>query len=198
VLACALAPERTQYAARVNASTPHLSSDGWKRLARAVQLLAQEAKGRGKRLSFHNHVGTFVETVHELDRLAASTDPALVGICLDVGHYALAGGDPTAALRTFGSRVDHVHLKDVSADVRQGMRYGSVPGFIAGLRARVFTELGTGVLDLERVLRLLAVRGYRGWLMVEQDTTWRRPAESAAISHAMLIRTLAQLKGEVQ
>ena len=161
-----------------------------------VDLLARETLARGKRLSFHNHVGTFVETAEELDHLAALTDERVVGLCLDVGHYTLAGGDPTAALRTFGSRIDHVHLKDVSSQVRQGMRDGSIDGFIAGLRARVFTELGGGVLDLEGVLRLLAARGYGGWLMVEQDTTWRSPAESAAISHAALQQTLLLLANE--
>ena len=40
-------------------------------------------------------------------------DPSLIGICLDVGHYLVGGGDPVAALRDLGERVTHVHLKDV-------------------------------------------------------------------------------------
>ena len=36
------------------------------------------------------------------------------------------------------------------------------------------------------VVRELGRHDYRGWLMCEQDTTWRSPAESAAISRAVL------------
>ena len=43
--------------------------------------------------------------------------PALVGICLDVGHYTVGGGDPVAALRELGDRVTHIHLKDVDPHV---------------------------------------------------------------------------------
>jgi inosose dehydratase len=194
VLACAFDPVRVVCAARADGpATPRLRTDGWKRLSQAVDLLAREAGDAGKRLSFHNHAGTFVETPGELEQLAAMTDARTVGLCLDVGHYVLAGGDPVAALRGFGDRVDHIHLKDVSAEVRAGMRDGSVAGFMAGLRKQVFTELGSGMLDLEGVLRVLAARDYSGWLMVEQDTTARTPAESAAISRAALAVALAHV-----
>jgi inosose dehydratase len=73
------------------------------------------------------------------------------------------------------------------------MRSGLVGDFLAGLRERVFTELGGGELDLPGVLAALARRDYGGWLMVEQDTTWRPPSESAAISRAVLDFALDEL-----
>lgn len=54
--------------------------------------------------------------------------------------------------------------------------------FLDALRARIFTELGNGVLDVLAVARARVDIHYSGWLMAEQDATWRPPAESAAIA----------------
>ena len=66
------------------------------------------------------------------------------------------------------------------------LRDGDVAGFDDAIRARLFTELGAGVLDLDGVLDALVERGYDGWLMVEQDSCWGPPSESAAIGRRVL------------
>jgi len=43
------------------------------------------------------------------------------------------------------------------------------------------------------VLAALARLDYRGWLIVEHDTTWRPPSESAAISRAIVDFVLREL-----
>jgi inosose dehydratase len=110
-----------------------------------------------------------------------------------VGHYTVGGGDPVAALRRFGERVRHVHLKDVDPVVLAGLRSATVVGFGAGIRQRLFTELGAGVLDLDAILGVLAERRYDGWLMVEQDSGWPPPAESAAIGRRVLAAALRRV-----
>jgi inosose dehydratase len=59
-------------------------------------------------------------------------------------------------------------------------------GFLQGIRQRVFTELGHGVLDVPGLLAALGDIGYQGWLMVEQDSSWLSPSESARTSRAYL------------
>lgn len=166
--------------------TPRLTDRGWAALAGSLDGLAREALELGHRTAFHGHAGTFVETPEELDRLAAATEAALVGICLDVGHYTVGGGDPVEALWRYGERVIHVHLKDVDGPVLERLRNGQVNGFTEALRERIFTELGNGILDLPGIVDALVARDYDGWLMVEQDTTWRPPSESAAIGRRVL------------
>ena len=100
-----------------------------------------------------------------------------------------------AALRTYGERVTHVHLKDVDPEILARLRDGSVPGFGEGVRRRLFTELGAGVLDLDGILAVLAERRYDGWLMVEQDSGWPPPAESAAIGRRVLAAALRRVSG---
>jgi inosose dehydratase len=188
-------PERDAFAGRASdGATPRLTDDGW---ARTVELLAAasaETRAAGARIAFHPHAGTYVETPDEVDRLADSVDPETLPLCLDVGHYTVGGGDPVAALRRYGERVTHVHLKDVDPEVLAGLREGSVGGFGAGIRQRLFTELGSGVLDLDGVLEALAGRRYDGWLMVEQDSGWPPPAESAAIGRRVLAAALRRVE----
>ncbi len=196
VAALPISPERIPFGGRADGpDVPRMTDEGFEKLARLLETLGRESNALGHPLAFHNHVGTFVETPEEVDRLFDISDPELVGACLDVGHYQLGGGDPVAALRRYGERVVHVHLKDVDASVARQMRAGEVNGFLDGLRQRIFTEVGSGLLDVSGVLAALAERDYRGWIVVEHDTTWRAPSESAAMSWAVVqfaIRELAR------
>jgi len=81
-------------------------------------------------------------------------------------------------------------LKDVDPGVLARLASGELEGFGAAVRARIFTELGAGALDLMGCLRSLAVRDYAGWLMVEQDSSWQPPTEAAAIGRRVLAHAL--------
>ncbi len=187
VLVVALMPsaERDAWVGRADGA-PGLTDAGLRSLGALLDALGAEAGGRGHVLAFHNHGGTYVETPEELDRLAEVTSPSDVGLCVDVGHATLGGGDAASMLRRHANRVVHVHLKDVAAGPLQALRAGQLTGFAAALRARVFAPLGSGVLDLPAVLEVLSTAGYRGWLMVEQDTSWEPPSEAAAIGRRVL------------
>ena len=191
IVALGFSDGRVERAGRASAAgTPALSDEGWRSLAGTLETLARDARDSGHRLCFHNHSGTYVETAEEVERLASETDPGLVRLCLDVGHYTVGGGDPVSAIAAYGERVAHVHLKDVDRAVLGRLRSGEIRGFHEALRQRIFTELGNGVLDLRGILRALARAGYRGWLMVEQDTSWLPPSESAAVGRRALEEAL--------
>jgi inosose dehydratase len=176
-----------------DADTPQMTDAGWDRLAALLRTIAAETKAAGARIAFHPHAGTFVETPTEVARLAAAVDVDTLPFCLDVGHYLVGGGDPVAALRQFGERVSHLHLKDVDPVVLERLRRREIGGFGEAVRQRVFTELGSGGLDLDGVLAVLAERRYSGWLMVEQDSGWPPPAESAAIGRRVLAAAMRRL-----
>ncbi|HEX8939380.1 MAG TPA: TIM barrel protein [Candidatus Limnocylindrales bacterium] len=194
VAALPLSPLRVGLAGRAfGPAVPRLTPTGMERLARLLETLGREAADLGHRLVFHHHAGTFVETPDELGRLMDAADPEAVGLNLDTGHYLLGGGDPVAALRRYGERVRHVHLKDVDPAVAARLRVGELAGFLDGLRQRVFCEVGQGELDVRAVLEALARRDYDGWIVVEHDTTWRTPSESAAMSYAVIHFALRDL-----
>ena len=187
-------PDRDVFAGRASdPATPHLTGDGWARTIELLETISSETRAAGARIAFHPHAGTYIETPDEVERLTASIDAAALPLCLDVGHYTVGGGDPVAALRRYGERVTHVHLKDVDREVLAGLRDGTVGGFGAAIRLRLYTELGAGVLDLDAILGVLAERAYAGWLMIEQDSGWPPPAESAAIGRRVLAAALRRI-----
>jgi inosose dehydratase len=124
-------------------------------VARAVEL----ARSRGFEPTFHHHMGTRVQTPREIERLLEGTDVALL---LDTGHLTAAGGDPVQALRDWGDRIEHVHLKDVSLEV-----IGRAADWDEAWRNGAFCELGAGDVDLRGFFDALG--GYDGWIVVEQD-----------------------------
>ena len=107
-----------------------LTDEQWRNLAKGLHDLADNLAPLGMSVVFHNHVGTYVETPGETARLLDETDPAKVGWCLDIGHLAYGGGNSLEMLGTYGDRVRHIHLKDVTARCSRG------PGRELELRAR--------------------------------------------------------------
>ncbi len=80
----------------------------------------------------------------------------------------IGGGDPVQAVRDWGTRINHLHLKDVRRAVvdRVVSRQGVMMDF---WREGAFCPLGEGDLDVDGVLRALRDRRSSGWLVVEQD-----------------------------
>ncbi|WP_228011133.1 TIM barrel protein [Nonomuraea phyllanthi] len=162
-LGCSGSPERF---ARPGGSVPGLAASEWPAYAARVQEAADRCRERGFEPAFHHHLGTYVETPDDVERLLELTD---VQLCLDTGHLLLAGGDPVTALRDWSSRIGHVHIKDGDTktlataladgvDLRELMGRGGFP------------PLGEGELDLPAVVRTLGETGYSGWVVIEQDT----------------------------
>lgn len=183
VVVAGLAGHPGRMATAGGARRPATAATDFELIAQGLERVAESCRREGAVLAFHNHAGTFIETAEELDELCRQADPALVRLCLDVGHLIIGGGDPVQAVRRYGRRIACVHMKDVDAAVLGRMRHGQA-GFIEGLRERVFCELGHGCLDLRGVVAALREQRFEGWVVIEQDTTFLRPFESAVESRA--------------
>lgn len=177
--------ERDRWSGRVPQGAPRWSDRAFDELAGLLGELAGAA-GDGIRVAFHPHTATWVEAPDEVEALAQRLPGTGAGLCLDVGHYLVGGGDPAEAIDRYGDLLTHVHVKDVDPAVLARLRAGELEGFGAAVRARIFTEAGSGALDLDAVLRALGRIGYGGWLMVEQDSSWLPPSEAAAIGRHVL------------
>ncbi|MBZ5625182.1 MAG: TIM barrel protein [Acidobacteriia bacterium] len=140
----------------------------WEGAARLISCIAKTARELGVRSVFHHHAGTFVETPAEVGYLLDLTDPKLLGICLDTGHYFYGGGNPAEFARTHAQRIWHLHLKDIRADVLEKVRSERI-GYLDAVRSGVFCELGQGNVDLAGVIHELSKAGFDGWAVFEQD-----------------------------
>lgn len=185
-------PERGEWAGRVGDGAPRWPDSAFDALASLLGKLAANAP-KGVKVAFHPHAGTWIESPDEVEALASRLAGTGAGLCLDVGHYLVGGGDPVEAIGRYGELITHVHLKDVDPAVLERMRTRELDDFSAAIRDRIFTELGNGALDLDGVLAALEGIGFEGWMMVEQDSSWLPPSEAAAIGYRVLRYALRNL-----
>jgi inosose dehydratase len=169
---------RVAIAGSVGPGDVKLDDGAWSAVVAVLHEIGRYCNELGLTLVFHNEAGTFVETAGEFAELARRTEPQLVALCLDVGHLTAAGGDAVAFFREHHARIKHVHVKDASRDVLEGMRRREF-GMMEALCRRVFCELGTGALDIEGLVRELKSSGYDRWVVLEQDSTFRAPLDAA-------------------
>ena len=180
-------PIRTQNAGRI-LPEQGLSDEQWRVFAAGVESVARAVReATDVRCVFHHHCAGFVETPDEVERLLAFTDPTLVGLCFDTGHYSFGGGDALEGIRKHASRIWHFHLKDHEPNVAAQARQNEWDYF-ESVRNGIFCELGKGDVDFPAVLRELEKAGYDGWGVVEQDVLpgMGSPKESAARNRAYL------------
>jgi inosose dehydratase len=173
-------PVRTKYAGRIRPEQS-MSEEQWQRFAAGANHIARAVKrDTGLRTVFHHHIGTWVETPEETAQFLSLTDPDLIGLCFDTGHYRFGGGDPVAGLRQHADRIWHVHFKDHDPRIAAQSRREQWDG-IQSVAHGVFCELGKGDVDFPAVLQALKDIGYGGWIVVEQDVLpgMGTPRESA-------------------
>ncbi len=180
-------PTRTKNAGRVT-SEHALNAEEWRIFAEGVERVALAVRDEtGLRSVFHHHCAGFVETPNEIDELMTRTNPELVGLCFDTGHYALGGGDPIQGLQENFARVWHVHFKDFDSRIANAARENEWDYFDA-VRHGIFCELGKGDVDFAGILNFLKAREYDGWIVVEQDVLpgMGTPRDSAQRNRAFL------------
>lgn len=159
---------RTKFAGQI---TPEmgLSEESWITFASGAEKVAKSVKATfGIRTVFHHHCGGYVETPKEVARLMELTDPSLLGLCLDMGHYAFGGGDPVVALKEYYDRIWHVHFKDYDPEVGRRSA-GENFDYFKSVEEGVFCELGKGNVDFKSIVNMLIDKEYDGWIVVEQD-----------------------------
>ena len=164
------------------AERPRFVSDAqWQAYASKLNGFGAHLKASyGITLAYHHHMGAYVESPDDIDRLMAETD-ANVGLLFDTGHAWYGGAtDPAALLARHVDRVVHVHCKDVRPTVVAQARNDGW-SFLDGVIAGTFTVPGDGVIDFDAVLSVLHGAGYQGWLVVEAE---QDPAVAPSYAYA--------------
>ncbi|WP_309675450.1 myo-inosose-2 dehydratase, partial [Pseudomonas sp.] len=139
----------------------------WEEYADKLTELARFTLSQGVRLAYHHHMGAYVESPADIDKLMALTGSE-VGLLFDSGHCYMGGGEPLQVLRKHIERICHVHFKDVRKPVVQLARNNlwSFPDCIIN---GTFTVPGDGDIDFGALLDVLLAAGYHGWLVVEAE-----------------------------
>jgi inosose dehydratase len=118
-----------------------------------VTAIGERAAAAGVRTSFHANspAGSVFRTRDDYEVLLSWLDRGEVGFTPDAGHLARGGMDPLEVIRTYISRVDHVHLKDYSPAVGWQLT-------------------GQGSVDFLAIVNQLRDSGYGGWIVIEDES----------------------------
>lgn len=113
------------------------------------------AKHFGIELLIEPH-GILTDTVEGMQRILDTLgEEETVGINLDTGNSWLGGGDPLEFVKTFGSRIKHVHWKDMPEEwlPQRGKQFGCGMGLI---------PVGDGLVGIEPIVKELLANGFDG------------------------------------
>jgi inosose dehydratase len=166
-------PVRTRNAGRIKPEMG-LSKDDWRVFASGAEEIARAVRGEtGLQTVFHHHCAGYVETPDEIATLLDLTDPEMLGLVFDTGHYSYGSGDNEGdeilmGFERFADRILYVHFKDCHPEVAQQARADQWDYFTA-VGHGLFCELGKGYVDFPALVNWLRARDYRGWITVEQD-----------------------------
>lgn len=165
------------------------TDEEWDNFCSGMNVLGRMARDRGMKLAFHHHMGTCIQTLAETRRFLDQTDPELVWLNYDCGHFYFAGEDPVLALKTFLPRTAHIHLKDIRPHILQKVHDDRM-SFLHAVSAGVFTVPGDpeGCIDFDGIFAVLENSDYAGWLVVEaeQDPAVANPFEYAVMARRFI------------
>lgn len=138
------------------------------------------AEDSGVKLLIEPH-GPVSDDVKQLERLLDACDSQAIGLNLDTGNLWLGGGDPVEFVGKFGSKIEHVHWKDMPAEMeaQRGRCYGCGMATIA---------LGEGVVDIPGVVRALQKTKFSG------HTTLEVAGEQAVLASRDYLRSLGAIE----
>jgi len=125
------------------------------------------------KLGIHNHgPGASFETAEQVLAMCEGKD-ALLGACMDTGHYMRSGQMPAYVIRALGKRINSVHLKDFVSEKEE-----VVPG--------------TGNLNFAEALALLkSEAAFDGAYVIEYEADPKDPNAGLAQTLEVLTSSIA-------
>ncbi|MBU2509883.1 myo-inosose-2 dehydratase [bacterium] len=168
---------------------PVFNNRQWELLKTGLEGIGQMAAANRMKIVYHHHMGTGVQTRAEIDHLLGITDPQLIYLLLDTGHITYSGDDALILAEKYGTRIKHVHLKDIRRKVLEQVRTEKM-SFLDSVKAGVFTVPGDGMIDFIPLFKLFERINYQGWMVVEaeQDSGKANPLEYARKAREYILK----------
>ena len=146
----------------------------------AIPVLDKMVKEFDIKLAIHNHGPEdkgFFPSPFDVMRAVEKFDKR-IGLCIDVGHTARAGVDPSESILKCQERLYDVHMKDISA---MGDKNTPIEG-------------GRGILDSKSILAALLKIKYQGLVGFEYEKDGKDPVPGLAESVGYIKGLLVGMK----
>ncbi len=141
------------------------------------------AESWGIKMAVENHIDF---TADEMVRLLEAVDSPFLGINFDTGNFLRLLDDPIQGMEKLAPRVYATHIKDLK--VQKGVPANEWYFFSS-------TPVGDGVVDNQKLVRMLADAGFEGVLAVEIDflhPDYNNDEDAAVARSVTELRRLAQ------
>lgn len=146
-----------------------LTEQQWDDLAAGHNRLGETLqKEFGLFQQFHSHADSHVETMEEIEKFLAVTDPKLVTLCLDTGHAEYGGASSVELIEKYPDRIGYLHLKQVDPKIVAQVRAEEM-SFSKAVRLGAMCEPPHGLPDLSKVIEAAEALGRPLFGIVEQD-----------------------------
>jgi inosose dehydratase len=131
-----------------------------------IDYTEEKVKSTNIRIAIHNHGpdDLYPGPKDVYDRIKNRDER--VGLCIDIGHATRAGQDPAKAVLEYNKRVFDLHIKDVSAAVKEGKAM----------------EIGRGIIDFPAFVKALNKIKYKGYCSLEFEKDMTDPLPGIAES----------------
>lgn len=132
-----------------------------------IDYAEQKVKEYNIRLAIHNHGpedALYPGPKDVYDRI--KNRDARMGLCIDIGHATRAGAVADKAVKEFKDRLFDLHIKDVTAAVKEGKA----------------VEIGRGVINFPALVKSLKKIGYKGVCSIEYEKDMGDPLAGIAES----------------
>ena len=117
------------------------------------------AADHGVKILLEPH-GRYTDSIDWMEKILELCNSSALGVNMDTGNSWIGGTDPVEMVRRLGSKIEHVHWKDMPADLepKRGTIYGTGMTLVA---------LGSGAVDIKGVYRELVKAGFDGYSTLE-------------------------------
>jgi inosose dehydratase len=149
----------------------NLDGDDWQRFVDAsnhLGRLAREHSAGQLHVIFHPHADSQVEYAAQVERYLDATDPSVVGLCLDTGHYAYRDGDNVDLMRRRHDRISYLHIKSMNPGILHEVHERDL-SFSEAVQMGVCAEPDQGSVDFVGLKQVLDEIGFDGYAIVEHD-----------------------------
>ena len=165
---------------------PRLADNEWGLYAKKISELSNRLSDIGIPMSYHEHMGTIVQTEKDVDRFLNETNDKTF-LLYDTGHLLFGQADYEKILKKYISRINHVHCKDIRKNILDNSLKNNL-SFRNSFLDGVFTVPGDGYIDYRPLVKVLYENNYNDWLVVEaeQDPVKANPFAYAKIGYNYL------------
>lgn len=163
-----------------------------KNIALTCDIIGKRCKEElGIKFGVHAHLSAQIATEQEINYLMENTNPDHVYFVLDTSMVNMAGIDPIALAKKLGNRICEYHFKDNAKNTLGGAKPRMVDMPVDPFNDPISYPMGEGGIDFPSLIDHLKESQWRGFLVIELETSpWRTPKDSAAITAKYLRETL--------